>query len=94
MAEVARLATAKVIARTGGDDYLGCMSDADIARFRAQAKECQDQADRSIRAVDKKLGCEWRMSGLGSHRTRNGGGPRSFGRRLGRLRLADFFAVT
>jgi hypothetical protein len=63
VAEVARLATAKVIARTGGDDYLGCMSDADIARFRAQAKECQDQADRSIRAVDKeawlRMANEW-----------------------------------
>ena len=63
MAEVARLATAKVIARTGGDNYLGCMSDADIARFRAQAKECQDQADRSIRAVDKeawlRMANEW-----------------------------------
>jgi hypothetical protein len=63
VAEVARLATAKVIARTGGDNYLGCMSDADIARFRAQAKECQDQADRSIRAVDKeawlRMANEW-----------------------------------
>jgi len=71
MADLARIATAEVSVDTGGgDDYLAWMTDADIARFRIQAKECQLQAERSIRTTDREA---WR-SGLSSRTTQNVGG--------------------
>ena len=51
-----------MIVDTSGDgDYLAGMSDADIARFRAQAEECRLQAGRSKGTSDKEA---WlRMAG-------------------------------
>ena len=47
----------------GSDDYLAGMSDQDIGRFRAQAEECQLQAERSARESDKaawlRMAREW-----------------------------------
>jgi hypothetical protein len=43
------------------DGYLEGMSDQEIARFRAQADECLQQAERSVRTTDKEA---WlRMAG-------------------------------
>jgi hypothetical protein len=46
-----------------GGGYLEEMSDEDIARFRSQAKECQLQAERSVRVTDKdawlRMAGEW-----------------------------------
>jgi hypothetical protein len=58
------LAAAEVnVDTSGGDDYLAEMSDADIARFRAQAKEYRLQAELSVRDTDKdawlKMTGEW-----------------------------------
>lgn len=51
------------IATSYDGGYLGDMSEEDIARFRAQAEECQAQADRSIRTTDKeawlRMANEW-----------------------------------
>lgn len=48
---------------SGREDILAGMSDADIARFRAQAEECRPQAERSVRDTDKaawlQMAGEW-----------------------------------
>ncbi len=64
MASVTGIAVTEMNVDTdGGDGYLEEMSDEDIARFRAQAAECQLQAERSVRVTDKaawlRMAGEW-----------------------------------
>jgi hypothetical protein len=55
MAEVAGLAAAAVSIESEDEDgYLEGMSDQDIARFRAQAEECLQQAERAISAARQR----------------------------------------
>ena len=52
---ITRLSVAQVsIEIADGEDYPGMMSDHDIARFRAQADECREQAERAINPLDQR----------------------------------------
>ena len=39
----------------GNADYPGQMSEEDIARFRSQAEECRQQAERAVNPLDKEF---------------------------------------
>jgi hypothetical protein len=51
------------IEKADGVDYREGMSDHDIAKFRAQAEECRQQAERAINPLDQeawlRLAGEW-----------------------------------
>ena len=51
------------IEQNGDKDYSDGISDQDVARFRAQADECRQQAERAINPLDKeawlRLAGEW-----------------------------------
>jgi hypothetical protein len=54
-ATVPELAVGQVsIEPADGVDYLEGMSDQEIARFRAQAEECRQQAERAVSPLDKE----------------------------------------
>ncbi|KJC52198.1 hypothetical protein UB31_09655 [Bradyrhizobium sp. LTSP849] len=64
MAEVARTTAPNVnVEATGALYYPDGMSEQDVARFRAQADECRQQAERAVSALDKeawlRLAGEW-----------------------------------
>ena len=55
VAFIIRLAVAQVSIETAdGVDYPDGMSDQEIARFRAQAEECRQQAEKAISPLDKE----------------------------------------
>lgn len=55
MPVIARFAAAKVSIETADSvEYSGGMSDQDIARYRAQAEECRQQAKRAVSPLDKE----------------------------------------
>ncbi|MBR0975666.1 hypothetical protein [Bradyrhizobium japonicum] len=64
MAELARATIAKVSVVVGGSLYYpDAMSEQDVARFRAQADECRQLAERAVNPLDKeawlRLAGEW-----------------------------------
>jgi hypothetical protein len=64
MAYVPRPAPTRLSIEQNGDkDYSDGISDQDVARFRAQADECRQQAERAINPLDKeawlRLAGEW-----------------------------------
>jgi hypothetical protein len=64
MAYVPRPAPTRLSIEQNGDkDYSDGMSDQDVARFRAQADECRQQAERAINPLDKEAWYGWLVNG-------------------------------
>ena len=62
------------------------MSEQDVARLRAQAEECRQQAERAINPLDKEAWLRWRVSQARAELRRPHGARSRF---LGRGRARD-----
>jgi hypothetical protein len=55
LGQLTRIAGAEVTVEEADDvDYSEAMSDQDIARYRAEAEECRQQAERAVSPLDKE----------------------------------------